>query len=221
MRTTATRTRTPRRGNPLSVLGLDLAGVEARPTGACLLRGWRAETCHLFGDREILDFVDKAAPQLVAVDAPLTLPPGRTSIHVRTKTHLRPCDEELKRRRIRFFPITIGPMRVLTERGMRLKKKVEKMGIPVFEMYPGGALDVWGIPRAKRDIAGLRRGLQKLGLKGLRRNASDHELDAAAGALVGRLHLQGRAEVYGDLETGAILMPRPARPSTRKRAGHK
>jgi hypothetical protein len=76
-------------------------------------------------------------------------------------------------------------------------------------------MDVWGIPRAKRSLSGLRRGLEKLGVRGLRRDASDHELDAAAGALVGRLFLLGRAEVFGDFRSGAILMPRPRRPSKR------
>ncbi len=75
-------------------------------------------------------------------------------------------------------------------------------------MYPGGAQDVWGIPRAKRDAAGLRRGLVRLGLRGLDRKLCAHELDAATGALVGRLFLQGKAGVYGDFRTGAILMPR-------------
>ncbi|MEW5900750.1 MAG: hypothetical protein AB1715_04730, partial [Acidobacteriota bacterium] len=64
---------------------------------------------------------------------------------------------------------------------------------------------------------GLRRGLGRLGIKGLRKEASDHELDAAAGALVGRLFLQGKAEVLGDFETGAIILPLPKRRRKRRR----
>lgn len=126
----------------------------------------------------------------------------------RTGRHLRPADEELLRRRIPFFPITLGPMRALTVRGIRLKRRIARLGVRAVEIYPGGAMDVWGIPRARRNRAGLRRGLTKLGIRGLRADASDHELDAAAGALVGRLFLLGRAEVYGDFRSGAILMPR-------------
>jgi predicted nuclease with RNAse H fold len=127
----------------------------------------------------------------------------------RNGEHYRPCDLELRRRGIPFFPITLGPMRGLTERGIGLRRRFEKKGVRVLEMYPGGAQDVWGIPRARRDPDGLLGGLRRLGLLGLRRGASDHELDAASGALVGRLFLEGAAEVLGDLETGAILLPEP------------
>jgi len=195
------------RGKVTIIVGLDLAGAPKRPTGFCVLRGLEAKTRDLFSDGEILAAVVEAAPNLVAIDAPLHLPPGRLSIHERNNSHYRPCDLELRRRKIPFFPITLGPMRGLTERGMRLRDEFEKVGLRTVEMYPGGAQDVWGFPRAKRDRIKLRRGLGKLGLRGLRVNSSDHELDAATGAFVGRLFLQGRAEVFGDFETGAIIMP--------------
>lgn len=192
----------------LVVLGLDLAGSPRRPTGVCLLRALEAETSIRFDDAEIEAWAAAARPDLITIDAPLNLPPGRTSFEDRNGEHYRPCDLELRARGIPFFPITLGPMRALTLRGISLKKTFEKRGLRVLEMYPGGAQDVWGIPRAKRDAAGLRRGLERLGLRGLGRGISDHELDAATGALVGRLFLQGKAGFYGDMETGAILMPR-------------
>ncbi len=200
--------RTRVRGRPLIVVGLDLAGVPGRPTGFCLLRGFEARTADLFSDAEILAACAAAAPDLVTIDAPLHLPPGRSSIHDRNDSHYRPCDLELRKRKIPFFPITLGPMRGLTERGLGLRVALERRRVRVVEMYPGGAQDVWRIPRARRDRKGLRRGLARLGLRGLRAGASDHELDAATGALVGRLFLQGRAEVLGDFETGAIILPR-------------
>jgi len=82
------------------------------------------------------------------------------------------------------------------------------MGFRVIEIYPGGAQDIWRIPRAKKDKAGLRKGLARLGLRGLRQTATEHELDAASGALVGLLFLEGKAEVLGDFRTGAIVLPR-------------
>jgi hypothetical protein len=57
-------------------------------------------------------------------------------------------------------------------------------------------------------LEGLRKGLQCLGIKGLKRDISNHELDAATGALVGLLFLQDKAEVYGNFTDGAILMPK-------------
>ena len=189
------------------VLGVDLAGAPRRPTGMCLLKGKNALTFLSYADVEILEAARKHHPHLVAVDAPLNLPPGRQSMEDRNGSHYRPCDMELRRRKIPFFPITLGPMRMLTVRGIQLKEELEKSGFRVVEIYPGGAQDVWGIPRAKKDKEALRTGLRSLGIKGLKKNISDHELDAATGALVGQLFLQQKAEVLGNFEEGAILMP--------------
>jgi predicted nuclease with RNAse H fold len=193
------------------IAGVDLAGVSHRPTGMCILKGLRAKTSLLYTDQDILSCIQKEKPDLVVIDAPLTLPPGRKSIDERTGSHLRPCDEELKRRKIPFFPITLGPMRGLTKRGIRLRSLLEADGFRVFEVYPGGAQDIWSIPRVKHSLSGLRMGLRKLGISNLKEESSGHELDAAAGALVGLLFLQGKAEVYGDFAHGAILMPSSSR----------
>ena len=191
-----------------SVIGVDLAGVPRRPTGICLLRNGEAQTCLAYMDEDILSIIDREKPNLVTVDAPLALPPGRKSIHQRNGQHFRPCDLELRRRKIPFFPITLGPMRGLTERGIALKNAIEENGFQVVEIYPGGAQDIWGIPRVKHDIQGLREGLHRLGIRGLREDCSGHELDAATAALVGCLYLQGKAEIYGNFSSGAIIMPR-------------
>lgn len=190
-----------------AVIGIDLAGVSKRPTGICLLEDGRAETMLLFRDKEILAYSRARMPALIAIDAPLNLPPGRRSMADKNGSHYRTCDLELRRRRIPFFPITLGPMRKLTVRGIRLKRRLEAEGFRVVEIYPGGAQDIWKIPRAKRNKEGLRRGLTRRGLRGLTRSASDHELDAATGALVGWLYLRGEAEVLGDFQSGAIIMP--------------
>jgi predicted nuclease with RNAse H fold len=189
------------------VLGVDLAGVGHRPSGICLLRGMKAETLLLYADQEILAYAQETKPDLLAIDAPLTLPPGRRTMADRNDSHYRPCDLELRRRKIPFFPITLGPMRSLTERGIRLRRDLESLGFTVAEIYPGGAQDIWGLPRAGKNLERLRRGLGRLGLRGLRAGATSHELDAATGALVGLLYLGKKAEIYGDSASGAILMP--------------
>lgn len=189
----------------LVVVGVDLAGSPRRPTGVCLLRGFRAETHVAFSDDDILHVVRQAQPDLVPIDAPLSLPKGRRTIHDRSGEHLRDCDRELLRRGIRFFPVTLGPMRMLTERGLALKKKLRAMGYRAVECYPGAAQDVWGIPRQHRDRQGLLAGLRKLGLRGLRKTATSDELDAATAALVGRWYLLDRAEMLGDKD--GIVIP--------------
>jgi uncharacterized protein len=190
---------------PFVVVGVDLAGSVRRPTGICILRGLGAETHLAFGDEEILRWVSQARPDLVPIDAPLSLPDGRVTIHDRSGGHFRDCDYELKRRGIRFFPVTLGPMRMLTERGMALKAKIEALGYRAVECYPGAAQDLWGIPRQHKDRAGLLTGLRELGVKRLPEVLTGDELDAVTAALVGRWLLQGKGELIGGDE--GIVIP--------------
>jgi predicted nuclease with RNAse H fold len=184
---------------------VDLAGSPRRPTGVCVLRGLTARTCVAFADDEILALVRQAQPALVPIDAPLTLPAGRRTIHDRNGEHYRPCDRELQRRGLRFFPITLGPMRALTERGMRLRAEIEAMGFRAVECFPGAAQDVWGLPRKQHDLEGLRAGLRGMKVKGIADDATNDELDAVTGALTGRWFLLGKGEMLGG-EDG-IVMP--------------
>ena len=188
------------------VAGIDLAGSPRRPTGICVLRGLKAQTHIVFSDEEIMDVVFHAQPDLVPIDAPLTLPAGRRTIHDRSGAHFRECDLALRKRGIRFFPVTLGPMRMLTERGIALKKKIEEAGCRVVECYPGAAQDVWRIPRQRRDLVGLAEGLRRLGVKGLQAGMTGDELDAVTAALVGRWFLLGKGEMIGGDE--GIVLPR-------------
>ena len=196
----------------LVVVGVDLAGSARRPTGICVLHGLKAETHVAFGDDEVVQWISQVRPDLVPIDAPLTLPDGRKTIQDRSGGHFRDCDRELKRRGIRFFPVTLGPMRMLTERGMALKAKIEAMGYRAVECYPGAAQDLWGIPRQHKDRAGLVAGLRDLGMKGLRGGLTGDELDAATAALVGRWFLLGKGEMIGG-DQGIVI------PSVRKGRG--
>jgi predicted nuclease with RNAse H fold len=189
----------------LVVVGVDLAGSPRRPTGVCVLRGMTARTHVAFADEEILHLIEGARPEIVPIDAPLSLPTGRRTIQDRSGAHFRPCDRELRKRGIRFFPITLGPMRMLTERGLALRAKIDARGRRVVECYPGGAQDIWSIPRQHRDMQELRRGLTALGVRGLTAAMTGDELDAVTAALVGRWFLMGKGEMLGGDE--GIIMP--------------
>jgi hypothetical protein len=200
------------------VVGVDLAGSPHRNTGMCALRGMTVTSiATLHTDQEILAFIELIRPELIAIDAPLSLPPGRKSLEERNAEHFRPSDRELMKRGIRFFPITLGPMRLLTARGIRLKKILTRRGYPVIEIYPGAAQDIFGIPRKQHGLVKLLRGLERLGLRGLNKEMIGDELDAVTGALVGRMYLKGKAEVLGDFKTGAIIVPK--KKSSKKSAG--
>jgi predicted nuclease with RNAse H fold len=189
------------------IVGLDLAGVQTRPTGFCLLSGMKAKTTLLYTDKEIIEKTVAANPKVIAIDAPLCLPPGRKTIGERTGNHLRLSDRELLKKGIKFFPVTLGPMRKLTVRGIQFREIFQAQGFTVLEAYPGGAQDMLGIPRKQRGLDKLTAGLQKLGIEGLSSELSDHELDAATCAYVGKLYLEGEAVIYGDPNEG-IVMPK-------------
>jgi hypothetical protein len=190
----------------MMIVGLDLAGVEHRPTGFCTLNGTKAETSLMYTDVEILSKIRETKPAVVAIDAPLSLPPGRKSLEERTGVHLRECDRELLKKGIKFFPVTLGPMRKLTQRGINLRHTLESEGRVAIEVYPGGAQDVLRIPRKQRGLEKLKDGLERLGIEGLKNQLSDHELDAVTCAYVGKLFVEGKSVTYGSQRDG-IVMP--------------
>ena len=192
------------------VVGIDLAGSPKRDTGICTLKRDNISSCTIVHtDQEIIDYVEKEKPTLITIDAPLNLPPGRKALEDKNGEHFRPCDRELLRRGIRFFPITLGPMRILTKRGIHLKRVLTRRGYSVIEVYPGAAQDIWHTGRKQDGLPKLRKGLEKLGLKGLNKKMGGDELDAVTAALVGQLYLHGRAEILGDFRRGAIIIPYP------------
>lgn len=165
----------------------------------------------LHTDQEIWERIDAAAPAVVSIDAPLSLPRGRRSLGDRSGPHFRSCDLALRTRGIRFFPLTLGPMRMLTRRGMRLRTRLERAGFVARESYPGAAQDILGIPRKGAGLPRLRAGLLRLGVQGgaRRRGLTHDELDAITAAYVGRLWLEGQAEEIGDPREGVMILPRP------------
>jgi predicted nuclease with RNAse H fold len=190
------------------VVGIDLAGSPKRSTGICTLKKNCITFCTIVHtDQEIVNYVEKENPILIAIDAPLNLPPGRKSMEDKNGEHFRPCDRELLRRGIRFFPITLGPMRLLTKRGIHLKKVLSRCGHLVIEVYPGAAQDIWRIGRKQDGLSKLRKGLKKIGVNGLNKTMNGDELDAVTAALVGQLFLRGKTEVLGHFKRGAIVIP--------------
>ena len=194
------------------VVGIDLAGSEKRPTGICVLEGRKAVGWVVHTDGEVLEAVGEDS-QVVAIDAPLSLPRGRCCLRddcpCAGRAHFRACDLELRRMKIKFFPVTLGPMRLLTLRGLALKGKLEKRGFRVLETYPGAAQDIWRIPRHK-DLQGLREGLKRFKLQGnwSRPGVTRDELDALTCALVARENLRRNTITIGDPEEGLMILPK-------------
>jgi len=194
----------------MRVVGIDLAGVEKRETGFCVLDEYlNSKTFVLFTDEEIIKEVEKVKPDIVSIDAPLAIPKGRKSLSDRKGPHLRECDRELLRMKIKFFPVTLGPMRKLTRRGINLRKTLEKKGFKVIESFPGSIQDILGMPRKQKGLEKLRKSLIKYGFKGDVKTAkTDHELDAICSALVGKMYLEGDYLAIGDPKEMLMILPK-------------
>ncbi|MDG6925434.1 MAG: DUF429 domain-containing protein [Nitrososphaerota archaeon] len=193
----------------MNVVGLDLAGSPKRDTGFCLLHRDLCVTSVLHTDEEIISETRMADPDVVSIDAPLFLPEGRASLEQRGPPHLRACDKELLRMKIRFFPISLGPMRMLTERGMRLRKVFGDDGFDVIEGYPGAVQDMLGMPRKQAGLEKLRSALVEFGVKGgiKKKDITADELDAVTCAILGKMYLDGNYLAIGVEEEGFMILP--------------
>jgi len=197
----------------LNYVGVDLAGSISRPTGACIMTGQLQVRCAvLHSDDEILGLVEESRAKVVAIDAPLALPIGRHCLgeHCRGREHFRACDLALRRMGIRFFPISLGPMRALTQRGMNLRRKLESRRVEVIETYPGASQDLLGIRRKQYGLRDLQRSLEDLGCSGdiTVRELTGDELDAVSCALVAKEYSEGRYLAIGNPSEIMMILPR-------------
>lgn len=179
----------------MKAVGIDLAGKGSNPSGFAVLKNREIEARLVYPDEEILRLCTHERPDVVAIDAPLSLP---------RKGNLRVADAQLIRHGHRVLPPTLGGMRALTERGIQLAKKLRARSIGVIEIHPrtSGRI-LFGTPSREEWLLKLERGGWEV-----RGGRSDHEVDAAVAALTGLLYLHKRTEEVGELEEGEIVIPR-------------
>lgn len=166
----------------------------------------RTEILHT--DDEIVSKTLAARPSVVSIDAPLFLPLGRPSLEVKGPPHFRECDKELLRMKIRFFPISLGPMRMLTARGMRLRSVFEREKLEVIESFPGAIQDILGMPRKQAGLPKLERALRRYGVRFETKSSfTGDELDGITSALVGLMYLKKEYRAIGDPKEGLMILP--------------
>jgi len=180
------------------VVGIDLAGSEANPSGWAVLDGLEVRTAILRADDELIEATLGARPALVAIDAPLSLP---------EEGYMRKVDRELHRLGFPVLPPMFPAMKKLTLRGIRLAQELQALGLEVIEVHPASTRKALGLPVKGRKA--VQEALLALGLKGdlEARSLSIHELDAVTAALTAALHLLGLTVLVGD-EEGRICLPR-------------
>ena len=200
----------------LKVVGIDLTGSEARPTGWCVLEGREVDTARLGGDGEIIARTVKERPHLVSIDSPLTLPEGRLTVHDDDPGReefgiMRFSERVLKKRGVNVYPALIPSMQRLTARGIRLASALREQGFPVIESYPGAAQDIMSIPRKRKGLEYLEQGLAEFGVSGafVKGQVSHDELDAITSAVVGAFFWAGHVERLGadPLAEEALMIP--------------
>lgn len=197
----------------MKYIGIDLAGSPKRPTGFCTIDFRLRVKCQvLYTDKEILEAVKLTGGRIAAIDAPLALPKGRHCLkeHCRGRVHFRACDRVLSRMRIRYFPLTLGPMRMLTSRGIYLTKRLRQLGVDSIETFPGGSQDILGMPRKQVSLEALQHALGKMCTGDiLERKLTGDELDAINCALVARDYARGSYLAIGDPSEILMILPLP------------
>lgn len=196
------------------VVGIDLTGSEAKPSGFAVLSDREASTAMIGSDDDLVAAVLAASPALVSIDSPLSLPAGRVTVGDDDPGRarygiMRVCERTLKRRGINVYPCLLPSMQKLTARGIRLAERLRSLGIPVIESYPGAAQDIMGIPRKGAGERWLKLGLEEFGLSGpfTTEPVRHDELDAITSALVGTFFLAGKYEALGGPGENALIVP--------------
>jgi predicted nuclease with RNAse H fold len=206
--------------------GIDLTSTEAKPS-ACLGLDGKSQPVYfgfLTANRDIVALLNFYSPQIIAIDAPLSLPLGlccleeSCSCKPKFPRKNRQCDQELRQQGIPCYPTSKKTfIKDLIYRGIELKtsigREVKQAG-QVIEVYPfASKVRLFGktIPRktTKQGMSFLRDKLEEI-LPSLRPylDMLDHDLcDAAVAAYTALLYHQNRVEALGNSEEGLIFIP--------------
>ena len=158
---------------------------------------------------------------MVAIDAPLSLPQGlccleeSCSCQPQAGVKGRSCERELARLGIPcYFTTKKSIIKAMVYRGIRLKAELESMRYEVIEVYPyASKVRLWGkpIPPKQKPVGllFLKQHISHL-LPNIAAYVNDftHDMcDAAIAAYTAYLHYQGKTELCGESEEGAICLP--------------
>ena len=177
-----------------------------------------------FDDDRIAAFVAETDAAVVAIDAPLSLPPGRCCARDDCDCarfgRVRVIDRACFALGLRPFPALIPSMRGLTLRGIALKRRLEASGLTVIEVFPGAVQDMLRLPRKQAGLARLLAGLRRLGLQGLDDLRPDSlpaarqgdALDALTAAYMAHLYRQGRYWAIAAPGETPLIFPDHRRP---------
>jgi predicted nuclease with RNAse H fold len=206
--------------------GIDLTSTEAK-LSACVGLDNKLQLVYLgflSEKSDIIALLNLYAPQVIAIDAPLSLPLGLCCLEEsclcepKFPRKNRQCDQELRRQGIPCYPTTKKTfIKSLIYRGIELKTSIDremKQAGQVIEVYPfASKVRLLGktIPRktTTQGMNFLRDKLEDI-LPALKPyyDVFDHDLyDAAIASYTAWLHHQSRVDALGNSEEGLIFIP--------------
>jgi predicted nuclease with RNAse H fold len=177
-----------------------------------------------YDDDRIAAFVVETKAQVVAIDAPLSLPAGRCcaddSCPCARFGRVRAIDRACFALGLRPFPALIPSMRGLTLRGIALKRRFEDLpagrrghGLTIIEVFPGAVQDMLRLPRKQVGLRRLLAGLHRLGLRDFGDVRPDgDQLDALTAAYMAHLYRQGRYWAMVAPGETPLIFPDPRAP---------
>ncbi|RUM46955.1 MAG: DUF429 domain-containing protein [Hyperthermus sp.] len=189
---------------PLRLAGIDLSASSKHRTGIAVVEGRRGawRVVHLseeaYSDHDIKELILGFNPAVTAVDAPLTKP---------SRGGFRDVEAMVLRLGARLLPLTLKPMVMLAERGVRVRELLSPYTI-VVETHPSSVLRVAGC--SIRVLSGL------LGLRNVREPLGRDERDALVAALVAVGFAEGVAVSVGGRDGWFALL----RPGICRRGSH-
>jgi predicted nuclease with RNAse H fold len=182
-----------------TISGIDLAGKPENPTGWATWENKKVETRLLYRDDQILEAITKNKPEIIAVDAPFSLPKNGI---------FRKADREMIKKGYRVFPPRLPAMRTLTMRAIKLNKLIAKKGFKTIEVHPTSTCKALNI--SPKDWGKIQTVLTQIGLEGDLKvlTLTPHEIDAVIAALTAYLYMRNQTEALGDEEEGYITIPK-------------
>jgi len=105
--------------------GIDLA-IRGR-TGICILNRKIKLISGNFSLKEIVKIIVSSKARVVAIDAPLSMPPSGP---------YRECDKKIRKAGILIFSFNLLSLKKLAKAGMKLASMLKKKKIKVIETYP-------------------------------------------------------------------------------------
>jgi predicted nuclease with RNAse H fold len=163
-----------------TIIDIDLSGKPQNPTELAVWKNKMIKTTLLYVDDQILETIIQNKPNIIAIDAPFSLP---------KKGLLREADKEMIRGGYRVFPPSLPAMKKLTIRAMALNRLISEKEFRTIEVHPTSTCKAIGMP--KKDWGEIQTILMKMELKGDLKvcTLKSHEIDAVLAALKIRLRL--------------------------------